>query len=45
MWTDPEKYPKIADIDLAIQTVEAELMDELKLSTLMILQQHHIVVD
>jgi DNA mismatch repair protein MSH3 len=50
MWTDPEKYPSIADIDLvrissllfpkgcsicywkAIQTVEAELQEELKLS-------------
>ena len=49
MWTDPEKFPAIADIDLvrflhfgrrrilishhkAIQTVEAELQDELKSS-------------
>jgi DNA mismatch repair protein MSH3 len=50
MWTDPEKYPSIADIDLvcvsslsilkgcsikygkAIQAVEVELQEELKLS-------------
>ncbi|KAF8894689.1 muts domain V-domain-containing protein [Infundibulicybe gibba] len=30
MWTDPERYPAIADADLGIQSIEVELEDELK---------------
>ncbi|GLB35404.1 putative DNA-binding domain of DNA mismatch repair MUTS family protein [Lyophyllum shimeji] len=30
MWTDPERYPKIADADMAIQHIEVELEDQLK---------------
>ncbi|KAF8061576.1 DNA mismatch repair protein MSH3 [Lyophyllum atratum] len=30
MWTDPERYPDIADADMAIQHVAVELEDQLK---------------
>ncbi|KAF9466351.1 DNA mismatch repair protein MSH3 [Collybia nuda] len=30
MWMDPERYPGIADADLAIQSVDVELAEELK---------------
>ncbi|KAF5386928.1 hypothetical protein D9615_001885 [Tricholomella constricta] len=29
MWTDPERYPKISDVDMAIQHVEVELEQDL----------------